>query len=133
MNKRLEFRVWDIDAKRMIFPDKGYQGHYILTLSGKFLNLQNGVGGNEVEVMQYTGLKDRNGVKVYEGDILQENITEEMAAVGSSANVGEVYFAVGTFFIDGDGPIYNHVYSNSPEILEDYKVIGNVFETPELL
>jgi hypothetical protein len=33
--------------------------------------------------------------------------------------------------IDGDGPLYDHTYSLSPEILEDYEVIGNVFENPD--
>jgi hypothetical protein len=35
MNNK-KFRVWDKLAKRFIYPDKGYQGHYVPTLNGQF-------------------------------------------------------------------------------------------------
>lgn len=72
--------------------------------------------------LQFTGMTDRKGKEVYSGDIVQ-----------SKDNVGIVYFAAGTFMIDGDGPLYEHVHSVSPDILEDYIVIGNKFDNPELL
>jgi uncharacterized phage protein (TIGR01671 family) len=68
--RELKFRVWDKLEKRMITPDQGYQGQYVLTLDGKFHNLQNGSGGDDYIVLPYTGLKDKNGKEIYEGDIL---------------------------------------------------------------
>ena len=82
---------------------------------------------------EFTGMKTKSGKGVYEGDIVAEKMTEEMAANGESCNVGRVFFAAGTFMIDGDGPLYEHTFSLTPDILEDYEVVGNVFENGELL
>ena len=71
-NRQLKFRAWDKLEKRFIYPDKGYQGHYVLDLNGRFQNLQNGSGGDEYVVQQWTGFVDAKGKDIYEGDFLEE-------------------------------------------------------------
>ena len=72
MNKEIKFRVWDKDFKKMrylnsshdfiCFDEKG---------NGYYHNMQTGLGEWFSDLMQYTGLKDKNGVEVYEGDIVR--------------------------------------------------------------
>lgn len=67
----LKFRIWDRLTKTMIYPEHGYQGHYTLSLNGQFHNLQNGSGGKETIVSQFTGEVDAAGQDVYEGDLVK--------------------------------------------------------------
>jgi len=78
---------------------------------------------------QYTGMKDKNGVEVWEGDI----VAEKHGGGEGEATVGVVFFAAGSFMINGDGTLYDHTYSLTPDILEDYIVVGNIFENKDLL
>lgn len=129
--RELKFRAWD-NLKKEWLKKKVYHfnPHFNAEGIGEFRLPQHPQGHT---IQQYTGMKDRKGVEVYEGDIVVEKITEEMAANGDSAIIGKVYFAAGTFMIDGDGPLYNHVHSLSPDVLEDFIVAGNMFQNPELL
>ena len=129
MQRELKFRAWDKLAERFIKCDEVYQTRYILSLKGEFHNLQNGSGGNEYVVQQWTGTKDKNGKDIYEGDIL----AADHDGGEGEANIGVVFHAAGTFMIDGNGPFYDHVYGISPDVLDSHSVIGNKFENPELL
>ena len=71
MNREIKFRVYDKDFKKMrylnsshdfiCFDEKG---------NGYYHNMQTGLGEWFSDLMQYTGIKDKNGVEVYEGDII---------------------------------------------------------------
>jgi uncharacterized phage protein (TIGR01671 family) len=70
-------------------------------------------------LMQYTGLKDKNGTEIYEADV----VTNE----GIKA---EIKYAVGaTGFI----LYYKGAYIGIPADWENIEVIGNIYEHPELL
>lgn len=71
MNREIKFRVYDKDLKKMrylnnshdfiCFDEKG---------NGYYHNMQTGLGEWFSDLMQYTGLKDKNGVEIYENDII---------------------------------------------------------------
>ena len=87
-NRQLKFRVWDKLEKRFIYPDRGYQGHYILTLNGKFYNLQDGSGGDGCIVHQFTGFIDSKGNEVWEGDVVRIIYEGKIAEVYFDYNLG---------------------------------------------
>lgn len=98
--------------------------HYILT--GK-LNLIGAVNFEHYLVIpetvcQFTGLYDKNGKKIFEGDIVRDTETSDVGAICFETNTA-------TFVIEFDSIIVNfYDYNNS-----DVEVIGNIHDNHELL
>jgi uncharacterized phage protein (TIGR01671 family) len=132
MNREMKFRVWNKNSQSFIPQDDiavTNQGGILTYDCHHDYKKSWGSSFDNVVVQQYTGLKDKNGTPIYEGDIL---VADHDGSAGE-ANIGVVYFAAGTYMIDGDGPLYEHVYGHSPDILDNHTVIGNKFENSELL
>lgn len=73
----------------------------------------------DIKLMQYTGLKDKNGKEIYEGDILRN--------YGNDIEDWVVSYEEGKFI-----GIFDNVCEDLYEI-HDFEVIGNIYENPELI
>ena len=78
-----------------------------------------GLENKDTRLMQYTGLKDKNGVEIYEGDIMMSENGNRM-----QVKLYEDYLGIQMINLDSD--------SDDSKISHG-AVIGNIYENPELL
>ena len=127
MNNRFKFRVWDKLAKRMIYPHNDNQQHFIIDLNGRFHNLQNGSGGDDYVIQQYTGLTGNNDDPIYEGDILMY----KSGSIPTTGVIGQVLYEADEggyiFQWERKGPNQHHINLNCDVAFESV-IVGNIFE-----
>jgi len=136
MKKReIKFREWDKINKKMISePHFESINHEFIYINKFFERTEN----SHFDVMQYTGLKDKNGKEIYEDDIIDtypgERDYPQPGGYGSAAQViyyiGEIDWSEGDHKIDYCGFISTWDYM---PITSECEVIGNIYENPELL
>ncbi len=117
------FRAWDKINNEM------YVVEQINFNCGEFESIGYGItnlrGADKIELMQSTGLCDKEGTEVFEGDILHHQIqTEYTFIVKYDKDKGRWY---------GDGLSRTYRIDITKEFLPYYKVIGNIYENQELL
>jgi uncharacterized phage protein (TIGR01671 family) len=107
-------------------------------LSGVVVTLDTGhdqfLAENHIQLMQFTGLRDKNGKEIFEGDVTTSN-KQRGTIVGLQS--GLVYMDVREYEAFKRGSpviIYEAVADNqTSSYLESCEVIGNIYENPELL
>jgi hypothetical protein len=123
--RELKFRVWSNQLNKMVYQgEDGWFDKCFIEKKQHVHSCQLGVAiernGKELSVMQYTGSKDKNDTEIYEGDVLTiwiGGVKQERPEVVESLE--ELYL--------------NFNRDDSYYRFSSCEVIGNVYETPELL
>lgn len=126
MNREIKFRIWDVENKEMLkvqeldFEPTFYGGRIAIRPD----QYNDYFDTEDMILMQYTGLHDKTGKEIYEGDIVKKT-----GNIG--IDIGKVIYEYNGFIVDVmnmDRP-YGRVH-----LLEKFtEVIGNIYEDSELL
>lgn len=152
MQRPIKFRAWDRRNNKLILPEHfqeidwtGAKNDYdyklterLISADGRVLEYtpEHGIceptispGGNQYILMQYTGLKDKNGKEIYEGDIIKTPAKDGMRGQAIWDKITSGFrITRHTGSITDDMDITMSFFSQ-----EKIEVIGNIYENVELL
>lgn len=133
--REIKFRAWDKVCNSMLMPDEIH-----LYMNGTVSVNQVWATG-DLELMQYTGLKDKHGKEIYEGDIIKTNAYPFMSD-------GKHNYSAVVEYIDDPEYLawYYDIFSVSGRVAgravggmladlygQEIEIIGNRYENPDLL
>jgi len=134
MEREIEFRAWHKVNESMYFMgwNKRPNAEVFYTIGTLFAL------GEDAEFMQFTGMTDKNGVKIFEGDIVEWALIIKSDWVSKPDTIKKTQYEVlfendnimgivGFYFKDKNG---KHIHFHN---FEDVEIIGNIYQNPELL
>ena len=114
----IKFREWCVIENKM----------YAIDLYSECLR-----SGDSFKTMQFTGLKDKNGIEIYTDDIVQ--IDDVLGKIITTY----IYYSLGAFRYrhdDGSGSVLDMITTSKVKgyesVTKDIEVVGNIYENPEL-
>lgn len=116
--REIKLRCWNAAGEKITYDDDWVY---------EWRHIKQSHESGRIILMQYTGIRDKNGVEVYEGDVIISFECHD----GFNPLVGKVSFgADGKWIIEDSDSKY---IEDLCEYADELKVIGNIYENPELL
>lgn len=125
--REIKFRAWLKEKKEMIDnarPDFFCkQLHYLRGNSAGGQDVL-GVSTEDIELIQYTGLKDMREKEIYEGDVLSN---------GNDEKPYKVIFENGSYRAEFEEDFEEYSFDLIDVVAQGCEIIGNIYENPELI
>ena len=132
----VRYRAWDVLAEKMIdeilmisFVRKEIIGKFSDGSTSVPLKFEDERNGEDVILMQSTGLRDKNGKEIFEGDILAFETDNEVINVNVFWDEEHALFMFESKKYNEQEPLAELVENNT----YPFEIIGNIYENPELL
>lgn len=117
--REIKFRAWDKLNKEMFNVESiNFQERRVYKDVVSYRNF------NDIELMQYTGLKDKNNKEIYERDILSD---------GNDEKPYKVIFENGSFRAEFEGDFEEYSFDLIDIVAQGCEIVGNIYENPELM
>ena len=128
MNRINKYRAWDKEGNNYSKwkPQMIYTDNWAKAVETKDSILNHCGKSNRFCFMQFTGLKDRHGIEIYEGDILKDNVGR-IWVISYRENL-----ATFIFLYRGKKDSWQS-YMQFIKSQKPLEIIGNIYENPELL
>jgi hypothetical protein len=116
--REIKFRAWDKINKDMFNVESiNFQERRVYKDTVSYRKFE------DIDLMQYTGLKDMKGKEIYEGDIVFESSGEEYF---------KVVFEDGSFRAEFEGDFEEYSFDLIDVVAQGCEVVGNIYENLEL-